>query len=380
MQLLMRVGIIAPEFPPDIGGMETYAYEVARELARRGHPVTVLTKYHENGEVAIDGVRVIPSLQGRWYLDQKLLRQWTDTADVWHVMNAAYSWLVFEKQPVVLSVHGNDFLNPNPVAGLDLKKRLRLPKGDRLDFSLAKWRTRRLLQRSLPLADAIIANSSFTENMLLERYPKCRGLTSVAYVGVSSAFLEANTSVSVRNGSPRLLTVCRLENPRKNVDLIIRALATLKDHYSFTYHVVGEGTLRPYLESLADRLNLSDCVRFHGTLDLDQLRRLYASSDLFVLTPSATPQNVEGFGIVYLEANACGTPVLASRKGGAAEAVKPGVSGLFVDPLTVNGVIDVLEKFLAGDIAFDRHKCRDFAKQFTWERVVDSVVACYGKP
>ena len=117
----MNVGVISPEFPPEIGGVETYAYEFARELAHQGHRVTVFTRQHLEGETALPGVHVVPSLKLRQSIDRALLR---DTSfDVWHVMNAAYAWVALEASPVVISVHGNDFLQPYvPVAQPDLQR------------------------------------------------------------------------------------------------------------------------------------------------------------------------------------------------------------------------------------------------------------------
>ena len=59
----MHIAIVSPEFPPDIGGVETYAREFVTELARRGHDVTVFTVRHPQGEVALPGVRIEPVLK-----------------------------------------------------------------------------------------------------------------------------------------------------------------------------------------------------------------------------------------------------------------------------------------------------------------------------
>jgi glycosyltransferase involved in cell wall biosynthesis len=115
------IGLIAPEFPPDIGGVETYSFELAKALARLGHRVTVFTVPHEGGEVALPGVPVLPLLRQRRRLDRQLLRDYS--FDVWHATNAAYAWIALEASNVVISVHGNDFLRPYVEAGrLDLDR------------------------------------------------------------------------------------------------------------------------------------------------------------------------------------------------------------------------------------------------------------------
>ena len=375
----MHVGVIAPEFPPEIGGIQTYAYEFVRELARRGHRVTVFTRPHTDGEASLPGVKVVAVLKLRRALDRHILRD--TTIDVWHVMNAAYAWVALEAAPVVTSVHGNDFLQPYlPVARPDLQRLPRLWRSSRwrpaLEKALGRQLTNRLVRRALPRAAHILANSRYTEQALLKKYPACRGITSVAWVGVSTEYLDCEPT---RNAIDhvRLITVCRLAEPRKNVDLVLRALARLKDRHRFSYTVVGDGPLRPGLEALAQELGLNDRVRFAGFVDAAALRRLLAASDLFVLTSSISATSHEGFGIAYLEANACGTPVLAARLAGAVDAVDEGVSGFFVDMPAPESIAAALERFFCQDLQFDPAACRAFAARFTWERVVDHAVGYY---
>jgi glycosyltransferase involved in cell wall biosynthesis len=168
-----------------------------------------------------------------------------------------------------------------------------------------------------------------------------------------------------------------LAEARKNVGLVLQALAQLKEHHDFSYVVVGDGPLRPQLEKLALELELRDRVRFTGFVGPTELRRLLSESDLFVLASSIHAGSHEGFGIAYLEANACGTPVLAARLAGAAEAVNEGISGFFVDEPTPDSIAGALGKFFRQEVRFESAQCRAFAARFTWEKVVDHAVAHY---
>ncbi len=374
----MKVGVISPEFPPEIGGVETYAYEFVRELANRGHRVTVFTRPHAEGESSLPGVRVVPSLKLRRQADRAILSD--ASFDMWHVMNAAYAWVALETLAVV-SVHGNDFLQPYiPVAQPDLKRLPGLWRSSQLRYALERalgqWLTRRLVRRALPRAVHILANSRYTEQVLLENYPACSGITSAAMVGVSPEFLGAEikrTSI----GHSNLVTVCRLADPRKNVNLVLQALARLKEQHDFSYTVVGDGPLRPNLEKLALELGLDGRVRFAGFVRNHELRCLLAGSDLFVLTSSVHRGSHEGFGISYLEANACGTPVLAARLAGAVEAVSEGVSGFFVDTPSVESIAAALRGFLRQELTFDPAACRAFAARFRWQDVVEHALGYY---
>jgi glycosyltransferase involved in cell wall biosynthesis len=176
------------------------------------------------------------------------------------------------------------------------------------------------------------------------------------------------------------LTVCRLSEPRKNVDRVLHALAKLKDRHDFRYTVVGDGHLRASLEGLAETLELAQHVRFTGFVNQDELLDIYAHSDLMVLASGVTPDSHEGFGIVYLEAAASGVPSLAARLAGAVEAVEDGTSGMFVDEPTIEKLAEALDRFLRGEIHFDRQACRSFAHRFTWTKVVDHALQYYLPP
>lgn len=381
MTAQLHVGIVAPEFPPDVGGIETYAYEYARELANRPEfAVTVFTHRHPAGEVEIPGAHVRPALQISRRADRQALLSGR-TIHAWHVMNAAYAWLALETDRVIVSVHGNDFLRPYYAVARPYLEDLPLM----YRFQPSLWRTCEplwialtvpLVRKALPRARRILANSRYTEDVLLDKFPECAGRTSVAYVGVSEHFFDVPRK-SAPSKTLRLLTVSRLSEARKNVDLVLHSLARLKDRYPFCYTIVGDGHRRRDLESLAHQLRLRDRVTFTGRVDQTTLERIYGEANLFVLPSSIIPNSHEGFGIVYLEAAASGVPSLAARLAGAAEAVSEGVSGMFVEEPTVDAITTALTRFLSGEAKFDNDACRQFARGFSWKRVVDQAVPHY---
>jgi phosphatidylinositol alpha-1,6-mannosyltransferase len=375
----VRVAIVSPEFPPNIGGVETYAGEYVSELARRGHEITVFTVPHARGEESIPGVIVRPVLRLCRGADRRTLSAYE--ADTWHVLNAAYSWLAFERPRCLVTVHGNDFLEPYyPIAQPDLG---RLPIAWRWFGASSRhlrpvWirLSRGVVQQAVARASHVFANSRYTDRALLQTIPECQGRTSVAYVGVGAHFFDVVHRPRTGTAA-RLLTVSRLSEPRKNVDSVLRALARLLDRHAFHYTIVGDGWDRPRLEQLARELGLADRVRFTGFVDRGELLDLYADADLMVLASAVMHGSHEGFGIVYLEAAASGVPSLAARLAGAAEAVEEGVSGMFVEEPTVEALAGALDDFLAGRCRFDPDACRDFASRFTWARVVDHCLQFY---
>lgn len=378
----MRIGILSPEFPPAIGGVETYAFQYVKALARLRPEweVTVFTRPHPQGEIAIPGVCVEPALRRRYRIDRQLVRR--RSMDVWHAMNAAYGWVAAEVPRAVVSVHGNDFLRPYlPLLRPDLHRFLpvrRAPQWlEKAEQALSGKRLPGLLARTLPRAHCILANSRYTERVLLERFPACRGRTVPAMVGVDPAFFAAAQAGRTEDDPFHLVTVSRLSEPRKNLDLVLRALARLSGRHAFVYRVIGEGWDRPRLEALARELGIADRVVFLGRVPQADMTAALAASDLFVLASSVLPDSHEGFGIVYLEANACGTPVLAARLGGAVEAVAEGQSGMLVDEASVEGIEAALESFFSGAAAFSPEACRAHAARFTWEAVVEAALPCY---
>lgn len=382
----MHVAIVTPEFPPEIGGMQTYALEFAAELAGRGHRVTVFTRKRPTPPPAVPGVEVRQVLSGRAATDlPELLRV---QPDAWHAMNAAYAWIALHLAPVVVSIHGNDFLRPYvPVGEPDLARVPGLWRSQHwrpeIERRVGLRRTPRMIAAGLRRCRHILANSRYTERVFLERYPECRGRTSAAMVGVGADFLAAASEPApprrpAAAGAPtRLVTVCRLSEERKNVGLVLQALAQLAPRHEFEFTVVGDGDLRPALEQQARDLGIAARVVFTGFLPAARVGELYAGSDLFVLTAGVNPVSHEGFGIAYLEANACGTPTLAARLAGAAEAVEDGVSGYFAEPLTVAGVAAALERFFKNEVRFSPQACREFARRFTWAKVVDAAWPWY---
>jgi len=169
-----------------------------------------------------------------------------------------------------------------------------------------------------------------------------------------------------------VLTVARL-GAIKGHDRIIRALpAVVKEAPNVVYLIAGDGPERPRLEQLVDECGTRDHVVFAGYVPDEELPEYYAACDVFAMTSIQVPnQDVEGFGIVYLEASACGKPVIGSRTGGVAEAVADGESGLLVDPSNQREIEQVLVRLLS-DEAYARQLGEQgrarVEREFSWER------------
>jgi phosphatidyl-myo-inositol dimannoside synthase len=144
--------------------------------------------------------------------------------------------------------------------------------------------------------------------------------------------------------SPVISCVSRLV-PRKGQDALIRALPAVADRIpQVRLLVVGGGPFAGPLARLAGQLGMADRVVFTGPVSWPQLPEYFAAGDVFAM-PCRTRRaglDVEGLGMVYLEASATGKPVVAGRSGGAPDAVRPGETGLVVDGRDTAAVADAL--------------------------------------
>ncbi len=173
------------------------------------------------------------------------------------------------------------------------------------------------------------------------------------------------------NGPVRLLTIARLARAarKKNVDNILRALATIKNDIPFDYTILGDGDLRPDLERLALDLGISAQTHFLGNVPNEEIPVWLDNADLLVLPSKASELDVESFGIVYVERPRGGVPSLASRAGGATDAVGDGISGIVLDGSEPDDIAAGIRQFVLQERKFCRSSIIAFANDFRWERV-----------
>jgi phosphatidylinositol alpha-1,6-mannosyltransferase len=197
---------------------------------------------------------------------------------------------------------------------------------------------RRSLWKTYRRADHIIANSRFTRD-LLRAGGIDAGKVSVVHPGTDAkqfrpqARDEALASSLGLAGRRVGLSVGTLK-ARKGQDMTLRALPEVIRHVpEAVYAICGAGPAEAKLRELARSLGLGAQVRFLGKIPTEQLPALYNLADVFTMPNRRLPDSgdVEGFGIVFLEASACELPVIGGRTGGVGDAVADGESGLLVD-------------------------------------------------
>jgi glycosyltransferase involved in cell wall biosynthesis len=209
------------------------------------------------------------------------------------------------------------------------------------------------LQAGLQHADRILSISGYTRDRLLKEQNlelakisllPCTFDASRFQIAPKPAYLLDR--YHLKPEQPIILTVARLAEVEryKGYDKILEALPHIRQAIpNIHYLIVGKGNDRFRIEQMIDRLALQDCVTLAGFVPDEQLCDYYNLCDVF-----AMPSKKEGFGIVYLEALACGKPTLGGNQDGAIDALCHGELGALVDPDDVEAIAETLIQILQG--------------------------------
>lgn len=236
-------------------------------------------------------------------------------------------------------------------------------------------------------AEAVIANSVNTFRALESLGIPSSRLT-VVHPGVdASRFHPQRDGTAIRNryaprGELLILSVGRLQR-RKGHDLAIQALQQLgAEGRSIRYLIVGTGDEEQRLRDMARREGLLDRVHFAGQVSEDELPAYYAASDIFLLPNRVDGTDFEGFGIVFLEAQATGRPVIGGRSGGVPEAIAEGETGLLVEGTDPQELAVALQRLAASPELRHRFGAAGRARvleSFTWEKSAHAVAELHGR-
>jgi phosphatidylinositol alpha-1,6-mannosyltransferase len=252
-------------------------------------------------------------------------------------------------------IHVGD-LYPQAVTAMVLKRLFGVPyavycHGEEITQADRHQSERRMRDAVYHNSDLVIAASSFARTNLLrigipeDKIHKvtpgvdCRRFSP----GERSAGLSRRFSLQ---GKQVLLTVARMV-PRKGHARVIAAIAELaKRNPNLSYIIVGRGPEESALRHFAKDRGVDHMVHFAGVVSDDQLPEYYRQCDVMVMPNSEDDGDVEGFGMVFLEANAVGKPVIGGLSGGASEAVLHGETGYLVQPDDTRELATTLERLL----------------------------------
>ncbi len=342
--------LVTNDFPPKVGGIQSYLWELWRRLPPED--VIVLTTPHSGASVfdRVQPFRVVRSRQ------PVLLPSPVIARHVSRLVAEADVGAVVLDPALPLGLVGPSLEQPYAVIlhGAEVAVPARLPGGPQL------------LRRVLLGASLIVAAGSYPEREARRAVGGDEAGPPVARIppGVDTGRFRplaaidraaARARLGLPAGGQLIVSVSRLV-PRKGMDTLIRAAAKLKaDHPDLTVAIAGTGRDHLRLQRLARRAGAP--VRLLGHVPEFDLPSLYGSADVFVMCCRTRWGGLEqeGFGIVFLEASACGVPCVAGDSGGAAEAVADGETGeVIADPEDADLVARAIGRLLDDPVLASR--------------------------
>jgi phosphatidylinositol alpha-1,6-mannosyltransferase len=343
---------IVNDFPPVIGGQSSYLYFLCRALP----PERVVV--------------MAPSCGDTWEFDQAQPFAIIRRRYLWHVpvlekiakivLPCFYLGSILKKEKPAL-LHCAHVLSTGFI-GLIMKALKGIDfvvythAADVLEYEhhpfLRPW-----LRKILKEAKHVVTNSRYTRAQL-ERLgvPVEKIIISPPRIDAFDFGRPVDPSRIVKKhcleGKRIILSINRLV-PRKGNDVMIKAMAKVLEKFPDAVYVVyGDGPCRQMLKDLVEDLGLWDHVLFVDGKDGDLRREWMAACDVFVMVSRAIGEtgDVEGFGVVYLEAGAAGKPVVAGDSGGVPDAVEDGLNGFLVDPNDPLVVAEAVNKVLGDPV------------------------------
>ena len=390
----MRISMVSEHASPlavlggaDAGGQNVYVAALSQQLGRRGHQVVVHTR------------RSNPDVPRRVDFARNVVVDHVDAGppevipkdDIWpHVADFARDLRAqFERdRPDVVHTHfwmsGIAALDATAGTGIPVAHTFhalgRVKRRHQGDADTSPEGRLEAEQRIVDEADRIIATCS-EEAFELRSMGRDMRRVSVVPCGVNLGNFTPDGEVAdlPRRARHRIVTVSRLV-PRKGIDIVVRALGQLPD----TELVVVGGPPADRLDddpevqrlrSIAAETGVEDRVRFLGALERHEVPPVLRASDALVTTPWYEP-----FGIVPLEAMACGLPVVTAAVGGMVDTVVDRVTGIHVPPRDPEALATALQPLL-GDPTWraelGRAGVNRVHARYAWPQVADGVEAAY---
>lgn len=263
------------------------------------------------------------------------------------------------REKTVLTIHGNYGVRP-----------------------LRFWMTRFLWSSVLKRISRFITVSNYTKDAVIKELTDgvtChfKDRTTVIHNGIRIPDWNHKKS---KNDAKQIIHVGGVK-PAKGVGEAIEACAIYKEKYKTPFHltVIGRKKNDHYMQKLKELIakkSLSDIVTFRGIISDEELVEAYKNADLLLVPSYTTKTSFEGFGLVYIEANAYGVPAIGPNTSGAAEAIKDGMSGFTVEIFDPEEIADRMH-WVLDEKKIDSEKCIEWAKQHDIKNVSEAIERIY---
>ena len=368
----MKLIIVTPYFPPHIGGVENYAYNIAKGLKEEYNwEIVVMTSNHEEKkykEKKIDGIKIY--LLPRWFKISN-----TPINPLWYFQ---IKRIIKNERPDIINSH-----TPVPFIS-DVALRVRgktkyvltyhndLLKSSKILNFLCKMYYLILENKTIGLSDRIIVTTELyaRKSIYLSKYKEKLDFIPP---GVDiEKFKPLKIKKTDKTKNILFVGVLDREHNYKGLEYLIEATAIVKIKIpNLTLNIVGRGNNIDFYKKCVKENSLSENVIFHDSVSDNKLPGYYQMADLLVL-PSYN--NSEGFGIVLIEAGACAIPVIGTTVGGIPHVIIDNNTGILVPPKDVIKLSQALHRILsdsefAKELGMNGYK--RVINEFTWERSVE---------
>lgn len=361
---------------PDLGGKSgwsRYALDLGRALAERGHELHCVGAEKSGAAWCAEypilrrptsylGSPLLCALHG-WKTSRLLRRIKPDAV---HVVAEPYALMFpfMRKGPwkEILTIHGTYSVVP-----LLMGAAIRI-----------------LAERYYRRMDRVIAVSGFTKAYLKRRVPALAAIAETVTVIHNAVSLDGIVADVAPRPDGRTLSVVSVSAVKRKKGHVqsLKAIRLFLDRHPMRlqYNIVGNDKSDPAftdeLRRTVSELRLSDVVRFRGSVSDAELDDCYRTADLFLLPSLQEDDYFEGFGLVFIEANARGTPAIGGDTGGCPEAIQDGVSGYVCDPDDANALAARMEDVLIAK-KIGRPACRAWAETHDVRKTVEAVEMTY---
>lgn len=390
----MNICLVAFEYPPETsrGGIGTQTWNKARALARLGHAVHVLTpaasaatdlQTTTQGGVTVH--RMKPGYDFPLYEQQTYLlgHSWlvlrhlqrlvpTTAFDVidfpeyggegfaYQMDRTLWNWV-----PVVVQLHGPLAMFVEYLGWPDQGSRFHQIGTYMEAFSVQQ-------------ADALMACSRTVADLVSRYCGVARDAIDVVYCGVDAESFQPPPDNLRHNQRPTVLFVGHVVES-KGVFTVVESVLRLRARYpNIRLQILGIGGDLDKIKARVLAAGAQGNVDFHGFVDRDRLPEFFQRADVF-----CAPSHFESFGIVFIEAMACGCPVIASTAGGTPEIVLDGQTGLLVPPNDIEATTQALDRLLAADAGLRRRMGNAGRRRvddcFAMDKYIARVLAVYHK-
>ena len=375
----MNIAIITGHFPPSKGGgIAEWALGIARELPKLGHTTSVYVTHRKDRDLSIhkdEKFDCHPMYGRNWhefhrfyagYYMWKILKENPDTVFIVTTWGMAKSFNFLKKRypksKMIVVAHGLEITRLKP--SRELNTMTKVVSSSDLVLSVSKFTRDEIINR----LDSINTNH-------VKFLPNGVDTNRFFPIQADESFLE---KYNIPIGSDLILTLARIIK-RKAHDDVIRAMPDILSAFPQAHYAIAGPHRKkdPYLyflKQLVKDLSLENHVTFIDFIPDEDLKKIYSVSKVYVMASRTLHEtgDSEGFGITFLEANACGCPVIGSYEGGIPDAVENEINGLLVPSDSPNDISKAIKKLFSNE---DYRKnivkkgMERVSNKFTWEKL-----------